>query len=68
MNRIIILTICLWIIAIALTVYKKNYYYLLLPLCVFILNEILYATTGFEITPASERTALFYDISMIHFL
>jgi len=65
MNRIIVLTIILWIIAIMLTYYKKSYVYLLLPLCVFILNEISYAITGFEITPAADRTALFYDLCMI---
>jgi len=64
-NRIVLLTIFLWIIAIVLTYYKKSYVYLLIPLCVFILNEIMYALTGFEITPATDRTALFYDISMI---
>ena len=65
MNNIVILTIILWIIAFTLTFYTKSYLYLLLPLCVFIINEILYVSTGLEITPSNDRTALFYDISMI---
>jgi len=65
MNNIVILTIILWIIAFTLTFYTKSYLYLLLPLCVFIINEILYLSTGLEITPSNDRTALFYDISMI---
>ena len=59
MNNLIILTIIIWVIAIFLSIYKKQYLFLLLPLCVFVLNELMYIFIGKEITRSQDRTALF---------
>lgn len=65
MNSIIITTISLWIVAFALYYKTRKVVCLTIPYIAFASNEIMYALTGLEFTPAGDRTGLFYDVSTI---
>jgi cyclopropane fatty-acyl-phospholipid synthase-like methyltransferase len=64
-NKIIIINIFLWIIGIYLAVYTKKIAWVFLLYYVFILNEIIYYITGWEIYHSHWRTELFYSSDAI---
>lgn len=65
-HRILATMICLWMLAIALTIAYRNPVWLLLPLLATLTNEILHRLTGCEwLFPSSNRTEIFYDMSIV---
>jgi cyclopropane fatty-acyl-phospholipid synthase-like methyltransferase len=65
MNKLYILAALIWILTIFKYSTTGNKKWFLLPVILLVINELFYIILGLEITPAENRTALFYDISMI---
>jgi cyclopropane fatty-acyl-phospholipid synthase-like methyltransferase len=60
-NRIIQLNLFLWILGIVLAFTTKKIFWIFLMYYVFIINEIIYYFTGFDIYYSHWRTELFYS-------
>ncbi len=63
-----ILTLTLWIGAIYLAIRSRNHLFLLLPLSLFLINELLYKGFNLDALDGPARTQLFYDITTTYFI
>jgi 2-polyprenyl-3-methyl-5-hydroxy-6-metoxy-1,4-benzoquinol methylase len=63
-----LLTLTLWIVAIYLAIQHRTHLFLLLPLGILVLNELLYAGFNLDGLNGPARTKLFYDITTTYFI
>lgn len=63
MNNGLVLYAMLWFLAGLIVYTTRKWYALLIPYVFFVVNELAYVSTGFDILSSRDRTALFYDLS-----
>jgi len=68
LNKNILITFFIWMISFYLYYRYNNKKYLLIPIIFLIINEINYICTSNELYDGGNRTALFYDIGVQHFI
>lgn len=67
-NRNSLAVIFLWGVALALYWSCESAYVLLIPIVVFIVNEVLFWYAGVDAYSSAERTKLFYDLTTANFV
>lgn len=64
-NKIILINLFLWILGIYLAIVTKKVFWIFLVYYVFLLNEVIYSITGWDLYHSHWRTELFYSSESI---